>query len=915
MNFLFILASLISIPAFGGEFPNSPANNFSAVEEERIRVRGVLEDLEKKLSADPGNRALIQELKKASEHQAMLAAELVKLHQSKISITQNSTKKTEDSEELQINVLRVEATLKFLDQLVEESGAKLNLKISKAPFEYDNRHFLFVRKKRKFNKDSSKIAVQILDQQRKSIREFQIRASERIHTLQARSQSAHLETLESLQLNLKEMELLRQQIVQTTYNMEAEMNQILENIKFLQKLNPKLTKYYSKILNASYVPHGLNAVESEEYTASKEEALHQVKEILSQARNSELILKLIPSELETNLLSKLDQVIDTYNERAALYISEKGGVYGFLSNYRSSVNREINLTILWAAIHASFITNASIDFMSQFEVDSLNEKLATKLRSEIKKLKKDLIQGAEQEIKQGKAVLKDISSRHGQILKDSYSNLLFKVSKDFVHHWMSSSRTNFQRMQQKNLKSQNDETKSLLKEADRIYKTIEFSLKNDQTLEVLKNSFSQYTTDILKLKAALEKLINKELAAESQSQNRFNLEFKTHSDNFNRLSQKLAESQEITQHIISLSLSLNETGFQYIRYLNRKKDTLASEIKGIKNSLNFKLFSKSANIQYRLDSLKEGVADLTKTINQFSAIFGGLLEIKKTLDWAENFGKHLSDLTQILLGEKNEFVHWDDAVNVGKTELHNIAEGFAHFMRHEHQFNFLKFKFELDEGSKKIHDKIEEILGDTATLLIGLHFSYDQIYLNSNLWDIQDPATVGVKTLRLTRDLKNRPSGIPSEIVSAWRSFAGYISLALSTANPSNILPDELAQLFNSLDSKTNLSEIQADDHYLPPFAGANSESLPGLENFGNTCYLNAILKAVTTTSLQKVFSPTFKLVQRKDQTDPTQNESDEAFQMRLESQKTIALFLSTLGTQESAQWISSKFTKELSST
>ena len=594
------------------------------------------------------------------------------------------------------------------------------------------------------------------------------------------------------------------------------------------------------------------------------------------------------------------------------------------------MNQKLNLNKLWSLIDQWFPIDVSTDFLTQNEVYSLYNKSFSHLQFEIKKAKKDLIQGAVREVKQGETALKKLSAHHKQNLKDSYNNILLKVSKEHIHRRVSYSRSRFQNTERPNLKEHDDESAFVAQKADQLYQNIEASLaettlaeaalaeaalKEDQALDFLKTNYTQYVSNVTKLKATVEKLAARELAAKELFRTRFNIEFQAHSDKLEKATQKLAAVQGTAKQVTSLFPKLFDPGSQYIRYLEQRKNKLDSERTRVLNLRRFSLFSKSTNIQYGLNSFRDDVEDLTKLLGEFSSIFEGFLEIKKSLDWTEIFGQNLSSLFEALLKVNNEPSQWTHSVNEGRKDLHNLAEGIANFMTREKQFNALRFRTELGEYSAKIHTRLEKTINEAATFLTGLHFSYDQLYLSSNLWDIQNPEIIELKTLTLTRQLKNKPDGIPSKIVGAWRSFAGYISLALSQVDPSSNVPEELAQLFDSLDSETSLSKIPADSHYLPRFAATNSEGLPGLQNFGNTCYLNAILKALATTSLQKIFSPTYRLVQRKNQTDPTMDESDEAFQSRLKRQKTIALFLNTLGTQGSAKRPSPEFKKVLSST
>jgi ubiquitin C-terminal hydrolase len=909
----FVIASLLGLlthAAHAADLP--PKSNFSGIEAiqlERHQIRDRLDQLETQLTSTNDNTETSNEIQALQERMSVLAGEIIKVNQQQISQSHFETNPTAEtknlvSDELRTGIRRYEANIAFLHQLLKKTSTQLQDKVINSKYNYDNRHFKILKKTRPYSESTIQIPDETLSLLSKYLNDYEttlkgeIDALPKIVPLNSAEAAIHVE----ISKNLKTIESLRLKIVDIAYKFENSINNVISNLAAMNQLKPKVLKLFKDKINKVYIPHHLNPQELAQFKAVRDKT-HQKLEPTLQTYIQKLDNTGKSSKaFKSGILSILSPVIQEYRNHAKRYIEEKQGSLGYLIQFRKTVNKTLAVESFLGLIGARE-TLAKVDrppypfYYHGYNhiskaIDSKKTELLETVERDVFNLQAN--KGLPQAPALGQEPLalagsfEKLKEDHKLLLKTTHESMLKQIE---FWYFESLGRSTYDEYR-KTLTSPDSPkisgSESLLIKAESLHLEFAEKLKLQTDRISMRDVFITFNEEMQTLTQSLTSL-KSSLDQEKQKikQSYANLE-----KEILNLKTEMAVSRKlsvgISNHFRGLSLNVSRT----LETFARKTNELKSELDlAEKNSRNI---SPAQDAQQQLDLLSSKISELRTNMGQFKQVFGGACELSKTIDWTQEFVNHLSAINDVL--EFSAKVKLKDISENLTQQLNNDRKTLGatiQLIRESYEthgsFGGPQLQKEMESVQNRIRPLLKEFMNSIAAIFSNFQLSYEQLSHGAGLWQVLNSSTAEEKAIKITQLLTTKPDLFDSSMIEGWKSFSGYLGLSIANLTQDLGGLDRLSKVFRDLDSGLLRDQAKPDLHYIPPFVSANSRNVPGLRNFGATCYLNSITKAIETTGLQKLFSPTHQLLQRS-------YESETEFHLRTESHKAISLFFSALG-------------------
>ncbi|MEO5969449.1 MAG: hypothetical protein ABIQ95_05945, partial [Bdellovibrionia bacterium] len=919
------------------DLDSSHTVNMAAVLEERHQVRDQLDELEKQLNTQADNSALREKIKLLQNRLSQLAGDVIRLSQQQVSRHQlnfgqfehplpSDTKdksKNAISDELAAGIRRYKANVDFLHKLLQSTFVKLNQKIRNSPVLYDNRHFTLLKKERPHLDTSTHLSDKKKELITKSFQKSWDTLKAKIEHLPALNPRTSSEEAINREIttNLKVIESLRLSIVSTAYAFEERVNNIANNLTTAAKLKPQLLKLYKKKIKSAYTPNELSPRERLQFKDAKAIANNKLEIRFNEFVDSTEHVQKASSTFKSYLQLALDEVIQEYTAHARKYTEEKKGSFGYLGEFHQIINTRLSadsfLTLMAAREALPKVSKPPYPFYYHVynqlknSIDQKRNEFLETVGNDIRKLQL----GNNENPKPGISLdlvpvpapgsLAKLQADHQELLDKAYQTIRTGVEFWYFDSLGKNSCEQFRKIlvsaDSKKLKN----SESLLLQAESLQKEFAKTLKETNGWKEMKIAFDAYSAKV--------EILSQEVISMKSSADESKQKLEQSSANLEKEMMDLAQEIKTAKELGSAASlhfnSLRKVAIESVEGFENRRNKLKSEIASEEQRI-FTFDRES--IQLKLDLLTEDAGKLRNIVSQFQQVFDGVIEISRTLNWSSEFFRNLSSLNSTLDYSAQKEIedsskNLDEQLDTDRKTLAAVVKLILGSFEAQHRFDGGMLQQEILRARAEINPLLKNVIENITKIFSKLKLSYDDIALGQSFWRITNPKLAMEKARRITELLTTKPALFDSALIEGWKNFSGYLGLSLAASTGDLRILDDLAIDFRTLDSGPFKDQFAVDTHYVPPFAFANSKTLPGLKNFGATCYLNALTKAIETSGLQKLFSPTYQLIQRikklgesdadfKLRSKGREEESDLEFNLRSKNHKEISLFLSALG-------------------
>ncbi len=875
MILLFLLSSIFSSTTLAAQSEGMSEidEKLRVVAKERRELRDHLNDIDTQLEqGNPSKFKLKSEKEKLEKRFNELAFKMVELENQKNKKCQNEydsspsdNKSPLDEEILEEKVLLIKqynAEVKFLHKLLLDCYIRLTKKMELLPDRLDNRHLQGIQVRRnlpiKVKKKiylAAKERATLVDQFKDELNEELKVKIDPLPTADAviksiskpENGSLDLEIVKALKCKLAEAELIRKHLITKANETEEALENIVTTLKEEPKIKQKLIKFYSKMVEATYIPLQLKKEANELIKDMKANAIKDIKNFIERHFEAK--------DTQITHLFKLKVICDKRLVELKLAIQKslppiEAAFLKYQEDLNHLKNKQFDLKNFITESPSSEITDTPPYNFSTFSFNSYPETKAF-INFKIKALEKDL----EKEIKEFQIKVEQeyyknstlsqefLETRISELKKKQESRIVqeqaFLISRLQVFHLAHHASYNYDKAIKKAKMdfpqfqySRTFQNSSY--EMDRHLKDFQFILKKTNNWQEMKSAYSDlkafydyknaevlnWATSATSQQQKSESALNAILELISQLRTTINTGITIWRDSefhFKNL-------QGMKHHLYSLFKSKYEYFFD--QFSNLQSDS--------------SLGLMDSGTTRKIESLLGEAAAVKAEVGHHNDSHKSLLNISKSLIWAEDISLKIAALADTLkfedqdellatLGKLPEIIQ-NESRDLNRI-LNTIDPAFTNRLKSE----------DLEQQTslllKKCKTNLDLWLDSISTILSRTALSYDDLTTGNLPWLIEN-STKGLSLLQaLNHQMKLKPKLLGNKIYSGWRSFSMNYALTYLISVPQASFQDELAFEFtpDKIDSQQEQSEetvLTSSPHIYSLFSN-NPIITSGLENYG----------------------------------------------------------------------------------